>query len=649
VQRDPGAPTRRTEEHKPNRMPRDPLANNIIKAHLLRRALVLLGVAIMLGTVTSLAFAAKRIAAEDAAYKGPDAPQCAPSQLNRSDLLPGTQMAVSPLPDSLDASDDTQISFLGYPASALSGISVQGSSTGTHSGRLEAYSQGDGASFVLSKPLNPGEVVTVHGKLTVAGKSEPFAFHFTTAVPDPLAHPASTPNPPGKAGELSVFHSAPQLHAPTVTVDSSSPAQAPGDVFVAPYSGPGQDGPMIFESSGNLVWFDPMPAGTEATNLQVQIYEGKPVLTWWQGYIPPQGFGQGEEVIENTSYQQITKFRAGNGQPADLHEFHIAPNNTAVLTSFDPIRCNLSSVGGPPNAAVTNSVYQEIDLKTHLVRREWSPLDHIALSQSYSSPTSSTTEWPFDYFHLNSIALRPNGSVLISSRNTSALYELNGSTGQVSTQIGGKHSTVKLGAGTATAYQHDAQELPNGEISVFDNGGVPKVHPQSRGIIISVNPTAHTDTLVGEYEHTAPLSAGSQGSVQMLENGNLMIGWGAEPYVSEYSAGGTLVYDAHLPKGAESYRSYRFPWSATPDNPPAAAAAAAGANTTVYASWNGATTVASWEVLAGASAKTLAPTASGGKSGFESSISVHGKPAYLAVQALGAAGEVLSTSATIKG
>ena len=88
---------------------------------------MLLGVAIVAGSVAALAFGAKRIAAENAAYKGPSAPQCVPSQLNRSDLLPGTKLAVSPLPDSLDASDDTQISLLGYPASALSAISVSGS------------------------------------------------------------------------------------------------------------------------------------------------------------------------------------------------------------------------------------------------------------------------------------------------------------------------------------------------------------------------------------------------------------------------------------------------------------------------------------------------------------------------------------------
>jgi hypothetical protein len=632
-------------------MPRDPLANNTIKVHFLRRALVLLGASILVGSATTLAFAAKRIAAEDAAYKGPDAPQCVPSQLNRSAILPGTSIEVSPLPDSLDAPPQAQISFLGIPPSELSGITVSGSDTGSHPGRMESYSQGDGASFVPSKPFDAGETVTVHGKLTIAGKaSEPFAFHFTTATPNPIGHPASTAKPTGSANELLTFHSRPELHVPRVTVGTSSPLQSPGYIFAAPYSGPGQDGPMIFESSGNLVWFDPLPPGVESTNLQVQQYEGKPVLTWWQGYIPPQGFGQGEEVIESSSYQQIMKFPAGNGLPADLHEFHILANNTAVLTSFDPIRCNLSQVGGPSNGAVTDSVFQEIDLKTHLVRREWAPLDHVPLTNSYSSPINATGEWPFDYFHLNSIDVQPSGSILISSRNTSALYELNGSSGQVTAQIGGKHGSMTLGKGAATAYQHDAQVLPDGDISVFDNGGVPKVHPQSRGIVIAVNQKAKTDTLVAEYEHSQPLAAGSQGNVQMLEGGDVFIGWGAEPYMSEYTPGGTLLYNARLPHMTESYRSYRFQWTGTPtDTPAVAASTEANGSVTVYASWNGATDVAGWQVLGGASASQLAQSASAARSGFETSISTPGKPAYVAVRALNAAGEVLSTSPTIKG
>ncbi|MGH2832820.1 MAG: arylsulfotransferase family protein [Solirubrobacteraceae bacterium] len=624
-------------------------ATNKLKRRLAHRALALLGLAVAVGTITSLAFATKPTVARNAIYRIPKSPQCVPTQLDRSAVLPGTHLAVSPLPDSRDASYKTQISLLGYPASALSDIAVSGSASGAHSGRLEAYSQGDGASFVLSNPFHQGETVTVHGKLAGNGKTRTFEFHFTTAVLDVLPRPHATPNPAAKANELFTFHSRPELHVPRVTVGINSPTQTPGDIFAAPYSGVGQDGPMIFESSGNLVWFDPLPANTEATDLQVQSYAGKPVLTWWQGYIPPQGFGEGEEVIADSSYRQIMKFPAGNGLPADLHEFRITPQGTALLTSFDPIRCNLSRVGGSHEAAVTNSVFQEIDLKTHLVRREWTPLDHVALTQSYSSPKTSTTGWPFDYFHLNSVDPQQNGLILISSRNTSALYELNPSTGQVTDQIGGKRSTIKLGAGTATAYQHDATELPNGNIGIFDNGGVPMVHPQSRGIVVSIDPKTKTETLVSRYEHSQPLSAGSQGNVQALQDGDLFIGWGAEPYLTEYTPSGTVLYDARLPTKTESYRAFRFQWTGTPTGTPAIVASAGAKATTVYASWNGATEIASWRVLAGSSASSLTAATSTPRIGFETQISVPDTPAYVAVQALDAEGNVLGTSPAIKG
>jgi hypothetical protein len=398
---------------------------------------------------------------------------------------------------------------------------------------------------------------------------------------------------------------------------------------------------MIFDDAGNLVWFQPLHSGIEAANLKVQSYEGKPVLTWWQGYIPSQGFGQGEEVIADASYKQIMKFRAGNGLPADLHDFRFTAQNTALLTSFDPVYCDLSKLGGPADGAATDS----------LVRREWHPLDHVALTRSYSTATTTSKAWPFDFFHLNSVQLRRDGSLLISARDTSAVYVINGATGQVEIQAGGKRGSLKLGKGTATAFQHDAEELPNGNISVFDNGGSPRVHPQSRAIVLALDPTHRTDTLVSEYAHPGkPLSADSQGNVQALEGGDMFVGWGAEPYFSEYTPTGALVFDAHFPAKSQSYRGYRFQWTGAPTGSPAVAAGAGpNGTTTVYASWNGATTIASWRVLAGASSTGLTPVASAAKTGFETAIPVGGAPAYVAAQALDAAGNVLGTSPAIKG
>ncbi len=617
----------------------------------MRRALIYSGVLIAIASSGTLAFAAKRIAAEDAAYRAPAAPRCVPAQLNRSALLPGTSVAVSPLPGSYDASPRTQISLLGAPASALSAVSASGSSSGSHSGRLHGYSQGDGASFVLARPFDPGETVTVRARERASsGRTTAFTYRFVVAHQDtltytPLAKPAKDYN------EEQHFHSAPTLQPPVLAVTARTGGTAPGYIFTAPYNGPGPSGPEIFNDSGELVWFDPLAGEAAATNLQVQQYGGHPVLTWWQGYIPPQGFGQGEEMIYSSAYQQVGRVHAGNGYKADLHDFHITPQGTALLSVFDPIACNLSGVGGPGGGAVTDSVFQEIDLASGLVRREWHSLDHVGLSESYSNPEGVNTAWPFDYFHINSIDQLAGGTTLISARNTWALYELNTTTGQVVLRVGGKRSNVKLSSGAATAFQHDATVQPNGTISLFDNGAVPKVHPQSRAIFLSINPHARTDTLLARYEHPQGLSSGSQGSVQAMAGGGVFVGWGSQPYFSEFNAGGQLLYDAHWHGSYQSYRAYRFPWTGTPAAPPAIAVAgsASFAALSVYASWNGATEVASWRVLAGPSPTQLTPVASAAKSGFETTIATPGPAAYVAVQALSSAGAVLGISATIKG
>jgi Arylsulfotransferase (ASST) len=613
-----------------------------------RRSLFAGSLIVILASVTTLALASRRIVAEQAAFTAPPAGRCVPTTLNRSAVLAGTSLAVTPLPDSYDALPATQISLLGAPAAALSAVTVTGSGSGRHGGKLRAYSQGDGASFVPSSPFLAGETVTVKGDVAIGSRKQPFAYRFVVAHADVLPHPPSR-HPSKDPGEKMHFHSRPDLEPPGLVVSATSSQTSPGDIFAAPYSGPGQAGPMIFEENGNLVWFHPVPAEDAAANLQVQELNGKPVLTWWQGYIPPQGFGEGEEIIDNTSYQQIGVVHAGNGYKADLHDFHITPQGTAILTAFDPIKCDLSSLGGPQGGAVTDSLFQEVDLRTGLVRKEWHSVDHIPLSDSYSTAVTTSLGTPFDYFHLNSIDQLSGGSTLISARNTWGMYELNTETGQVLLNIGGKHSGVKLQSSARTAFQHDATVLPDGDISVFDNGGVPKVHPQSRALIESIDQSARTGSVVTEYEHPQALSSGSQGNVQTLPNGDLFVGWGAEPYFSEFSPSGKLLFDLHMHGSYQSYRGYRFPWSGAPTGAPTAVASSSGGHQAVYVSWNGDTRTASWKLLAGPSPKQLAPVASAARAGFETELKPPANEAYVAVQALEASGAVIGTSATIRG
>jgi len=572
---------------------------------------------------------------------------CEPSSPEASALRDGA-VTVSPAPGSRDASALTQISFLGVPASELSGVAVSGSRTGAHSGHLAAYSQGDGASFLPSRPFAPGENVTVRATLTAGGRATPLAFSFQVAVRDTFGEAGGSTPPAPRASEYQHFRSRPDLRPPTVSVTADAAGTAPGDLLLGPYSGPGQYGPMILDERGGLVWFKPLsPAGTRAADLRVQSYLGKEVLTWWQDPLITPGDRRAGIVIDDSSYRQIAVVRAGNGYQPDLHEFQITPQDTALITVYDGILCNLSPVGGPAHGAVADTLMQEIDLATGLVRYEWHSLDHVPLSDSYVSPRPGSLKEPFDFFHINSVDVMRSGDFLIDARNTWAAYDVNRQTGQVRWRLGGKRSSFKLGAGAGTAYQHDAVEQPNGNITFFDNGATPKAHSQSRAIELALNTQAMTATLVRRDEHAPALLAGSQGSTQALPGGDWMVGWGQAPWFTEYGPTGQVLFDAHLPPSYESYRVFRQPWSATPATPPAFALVRAGKRASVYASWNGATAVASWRVLAGSSRASLAPLASAPRSGFETAIGLAPPPAagsWLEVQALDASGAVLGVS-----
>jgi hypothetical protein len=573
---------------------------------------------------------------------------CEPSSLERSALLGGA-VTVSPLPGSRDASAQTQISFLGVPASQLSGVSVSGSRTGAHSGRLAAYSQGDGASFVPSRPFSPGENVTVRATMTSGGRAAPLSFGFEVAVPDSFGEAGGSTPPAPRASEYQHFRSRPDLRPPTVSVTKDAAGAAPGDLLLGPYSGPGQYGPMILDEQGRLLWFKPLsPAGARAADVRVQSYLGKEVLTWWQDPLVTPGNRDAGIVIDDSSYRQVAVIRAGNGYQPDLHEFRITPRGTGLITVYDGILCNLSALGGPAHGAVADTLMQEIDLATGLVRYEWHSLDHVPLSDSYVLSRPGSLKEPFDYFHINSIDVTRSGDFLIDARNTWAAYDVDPRTGQVRWRLGGRRSSFKLGAGAGTAYQHDAREQANGDITFFDNGATPKAHSQSRAIELALNTQTMTATLVRRDEHAPALVAGSQGSTQTLPDGNWMVGWGQAPWFTEYAPSGTVVFDAHLPPSYESYRVYRQPWSATPATPPAFALVGAGNRATVYASWNGASTVASWRVLAGSSRTSLSPLAAAARSGFETAIGLASAPragSWVAVQALDASGAVLGVSA----
>jgi hypothetical protein len=567
-------------------------------------------------------------------------------------------VAVSPEPGTPDASPDTQISFLGTAATSVADVRVTGSRSGAHAGVLRAYSTGTGESFVPAHPFVAGEHVTVTAQVTSGGATGTARSSFTIAHQAPVSQ-TEFPNNPGNSSEVQHYSTAPSLTPSAVKLTTpAKPGGAPGDLLMAPYQGDGTPGPMIAEQDGRLVWFHPLPAGEESTSLRVQQLGGKPVLTWWQGRILEVGFGQGEDVIANTSYQRIGAVDAGNGYHADLHEFHLEPNGTAWIDMFDPIEMSLSRYGGLSDGVITDSVIQEIDVKTGLVMWEWHALGHIPIGESHNA--APRYHYPWDYVHVNSISPGLEGSqgggadepgnVLLSSRNTWTMYDVDLSSGAIRWRLGGEHSSFKLGPGTRTYWQHDVEWQPGGLISVFDNGSDPPKEKQSRGLLLDPSLQTHTVTLVKQFTNpTKTLLASSQGNTLSLPGGDWLMGYGGLPNFTEYDSSGHVLLDGALGKNVQDFRTYLYPWSAqAPGVPSVVATPGSGGAISVSVSWNGATEVASWRVLAGASPSALAAAATVAKSGFQTTIQAPGAGPYVQVQALSSSGAVLASSATVK-
>jgi len=432
------------------------------------------------------------------------------------------------------------------------------------------------------------------------------------------------------------WRSRPDLRIPTLTVLRREQGTSKDPIFIAPYNAPvGQAGAVIVDSEGEAIWENPL-AERVTTNFRVQQYRGSPVLTWWEGRIEL-GHGVGEYVIADASYRTIRRIEAARGLHGDLHEFVLTARGTALMTSYVVTEADLTGLGGSRNATVQDAIFQEVDLATGELLLEWHSLDHVTFEESYAVVTP---DW--DFFHINSVDVDNDGGLLVSSRSAHTIYKLD-QNGAILWRLGGKRSDFELEPGSEFAWQHDARRQPNGTLTVFDNGATPAVEKLSRALILELDERAMTARLVREYKRP-PILSGSQGSMQLLENGNVFVGWGEAPHISEFDRSGRLLFDAVLGHAYESYRAFRLPWSGQPAETPAIALVGRADNRTAYVSWNGATDVDRWQLLAGESPERMRPVASVASRGFESSLHTGVRGPYFAARALDSSGAALGQS-----
>ncbi len=404
------------------------------------------------------------------------------------------------------------------------------------------------------------------------------------------------------------------------------------------------NGPVIVRADGTPVWVAPQGDTRWTYDVRVQEYDGEPVLTWWRGNTFPYGYGEGEWVLMDTSYREIATVTTPDTH-ADFHDATLTEDGTALLISYPVAEQDLTELGGPADGFIRGSKVYEVDVASGEVLLEWDMLDHVPLSDTETEldpdaeeGEAGTEDAPFDPFHINSVTEDADGGLLVSARNTHAIYKLGREDGDVEWILGGKSSDFELGEGVAFAWQHDAERQDDGTLTLFDNQAAPEIGEESRGLRLEVDTDTMTASVVTEYLPPDGRLSESQGNFEQMADGAVFIGWGSNPFYSLYTADGELLMDAEL-AGGISYRAYLTDWVGSPTEPPKFFLK----DETAHVSWNGATEVDAWRFVAGDDEESATEVDMVPADAFEVSAEMPDE-AYVAAQALDASGKVLATA-----
>ncbi len=533
---------------------------------------------------------------------------------------------------------------------------IQGSESGLHAGQTILADDHKTVIFKPVNPFTPGEQVTVNiNSMHLDSRTiyPPFSYMFTVAINQQpgtpgsgeLSAPPVPPYPPRSA--FPNFLTVPQ-DIPHFTVTTTAPNPEEGYIFVAPfYWTRAKIGSylLILNDQGQLVYYQSVADALDAWDFKEQP----------NGLLSYYDQKSSTFYLMNSHYQVADTYQAGDGYFADLHDLQILPNGNALLMSYDAETIDMSKIveGGKTNATVTGLIIQELDPSKNVIF-EWRSWDHF----SFFDSTSSLTDQNIDLVHGNSLALSNDGNLLLSSRDLNEITKINLQTGNVMWRLGGKENMFTFVNSQSFAYQHDVRELPNGDITVFDNQGTQQVPAPSEGMEYKIDEINKTVTQVWGFTHTPPVFATFLGDVQTLTDGNMVLGWGAPSQATGYSfvtmtevnPDNQTLFELVFDQPYVSYRAFRFPWQGTPSTPPTLAYKENNGTLTLGYSWNGATEVASYQVYGGNSQQSLSLVDVEPKTDFETQSQFSNLPTgecYFQVAAMDANGKEMARSQII--
>jgi hypothetical protein len=451
---------------------------------------------------------------------------------------------------------------------------VQGNVSGIHTGEIKIADDQKTILFIPAAQFAPDEEVNVKiasGITTFGSKPVPelsFKFKTTKLSKSIVTGSELSEEPVSIQGESIVSKrntnsrsSLDTLPAnfPTITVGTSN-NPSDGKIFIA--NEPKGNANAAIGNYLLILNNDGTPAAYKSLAQAASLFKMEP-----NGELSYNLKSNGQRIILDTTLSQVGTINCGNGYKANGHDACLLPNGHALLFANDPQPVDMSQVvpGGNPDATVTGSIIQEVDQSGNVIF-QWRSWDYLSITDSYFDLTQADV----DYMHPNAITLDTDGNILFSIRHFSSVIKINRATGDIEWVLGGKKNQFtfinenETNSPTYFSYQHDISVLPNGNITMFDNGNQ---HPTlySRGVEYKLDVANRTATMVWEYRHSPDLYTAAMGSVQRLPNGNTLIGWGqtslnTSPTLTEVHPDNSVALELYLPSGQISYRSYKYPW-----------------------------------------------------------------------------------------
>jgi hypothetical protein len=530
-------------------------------------------------------------------------------------------------------------------------FNVNGSRSGVHDGQTILADDHKTVIFKPKDAFTPGERVQVDISGVQADSGTRFqslSYTFDVASnQQPGSIPSGPPpaNPPRSA--FPGFLTVPQ-DIPHFTISGTAPDAAEGDILVAPFYWTGSTVGsylLILTQRGQLVYFQSMANALAGFDFKVQP---NGMLSY---------FDQRDSTfyVMDTHYKVVDSYKAGDGYTADLHDLQLLPNGDALLMIYDSETLDMSQVvpGGQQKATVTGLIIQEQDPSKNVIF-EWRSWDHF----SFFDSTAVLTGQQIDLVHGNALAPSNDGNLLLSSRNLSEITKINLQTGAVMWRLGGKANMFRFINGQPFAFQHDVRQLPNGDITVFDNQGTTQNPAPSQGIEYRIDEVSKTATVVWNFSHAPDVFTTFMGNTQRVPSGNTLLSWGA-PFthsgysyfsMTEVTPENQAIFDFTFDQPYVSYRAFLFPWHGFPETPPALAAKGDASGLTLGYSWNGATEVASYRVYGGSSPTSLTLIDQKTNTDFENQSHLSGLPqgeCYFQVAALDKDGNEMARSKVI--